>query len=163
MRPVMSTQAQHKIKEYYTGLRRRYHNVDDQDKTMPITPRQLESIIRLAEADAKIYLSETVDVKHADHAIDLMNLFLSVTLRGDVDYAFSGMDAEQRKKDRDPRVLLVGIINDGGPNGIDEQEVYDKMEGEGYTRQDVEKYLKELREAGNLLKDGYDKWRTSRI
>ena len=51
LRPVMSTQAQIKIKEYYTGLRRRYHSVDDQDKTMPITPRQLESIIRLAEAD----------------------------------------------------------------------------------------------------------------
>ena len=100
---------------------------------MPITPRQLESIIRLAEADAKIYLSETVDVKHADHAIDLMNLFLSVTLRGDVDYAFSGMDAEQRKKDRDPATLLVGIINDGGPNGMDEQEVYDRMENEGVS------------------------------
>ena len=159
----MTSQAQTLIKEHYTDLRRRYHNTDDQDKTMPITPRQLESIIRLAEAHAKMYLSETVDVKHADHAIDLMNLFLSVTLRGDVDYAFSGMDAGQRKKDRDPRVLLVGIINDGDPNGIDEQEVYDKMEDEGYNRPDIEKYLKELREAGNLLKDGYDKWRTSRI
>ena len=159
MRPVMSTQAQHKIKEYYTGLRRRYHSVDDQDKPMPITPRQLESIIRLAEADAKMYLSETVDVKHADHAIDLMNLFLSVTLRGDVDYAFSGMDAEQRKKDRDPATLLVGIINNGGPSGMDEQEVYDKMDDEGYTRPDVEKYLKKLRSEGRLLKDGYDKWR----
>ena len=159
MRPVMSTQAQHKIKEYYTGLRRRYHSVDDQDKTMPITPRQLESIIRLAEADAKMYLSETVDVKHADHAIDLMNLFLSVTLRGDIDYAFSGMDAEQRKKDRDPNTLLVGIINDGGPNGMPEQDVYDKMGDEGYTRHDVEKYLEKLRNEGRLLKDGYDKWR----
>ena len=98
-------------------------------------------------------------MKHADHAIDLMNVFLSVTLSGDVDFAFSGMDAEQRKKDRDPRVLLVGIINDGGPSGMDEQEVYDKMDDEGYTRPDVEKYLEKLRNEGRLLKDGYDKWR----
>ena len=121
----------------------------------------MESIIRLAEADAKIYLSKTVDVKHADHAIDLMNLFLSVTLRGDIDYAFSGMDAEQRKKDRDPATRLVGIINDGGrgPNGMDEQEVYDRMKEGGVTRYNTDKYLEKLRNEGRLLKDGYDKWR----
>ncbi|GIR28212.1 MAG: hypothetical protein CM15mP42_11620 [Methanobacteriota archaeon] len=65
LRPVMTHQAQTRIKEYYTRLRSVYHNLDDQDKTMPITPRQLESIIRLAEANAKMYLSDTVDVKHA--------------------------------------------------------------------------------------------------
>ena len=160
LRPIMTPQAQNKIKEYYTGLRRRYHSVDDQDKTMPITPRQLESIIRIAEAQAKMYLSDTVDVKHADSAIDLMNLFLNVTLGGDVDYALFGVDSEQRRKDTDPATLLVGIINDGGPNGMDEQEVYDRMENEGgYSKHNVEKYLAKLRNEGRLLKDGYDKWR----
>ncbi|HJN31444.1 MAG TPA: hypothetical protein QGH64_00605, partial [Candidatus Poseidoniia archaeon] len=157
---IMSPQAQNKIKEYYTGLRRRYHSVDDQDKTMPITPRQLESIIRIAEAQAKMYLSDTVDVKHADSAIDLMNLFLNVTLGGDVDYALFGVDSEQRKKDTDPTTLLVGIIKDGGPNGMDEQEIYDRMVNEGgHSKNDVEKYLAKLRNEGRLLKDGYDKWR----
>jgi replicative DNA helicase Mcm len=160
LRPIMSPQAQNKIKEYYTGLRRRYHSVDDQDKTMPITPRQLESIIRIAEAQAKMYLSDTVDVKHADSAIDLMNLFLNVTLGGDVDYALFGVDSEQRKKDTDPTTLLVGIIKDGGPNGMDEQEIYDRMVNEGgHSKNDVEKYLAKLRNEGRLLKDGYDKWR----
>ena len=42
---------------------------------------------------------------------------------------------------------------------MDEQEVYDRMEGEGYSRRDIKKYLTELREDGTLLKDGYDKWR----
>ena len=74
----MTTHAQTMIKTHYTNLRKRYHSVDDQDKTMPITPRQLESIIRLAEAHAKMYLSETVDVKHAQGAIDLMDLFLKI-------------------------------------------------------------------------------------
>ena len=156
----MTSQAQTLIKEHYTDLRKRYHNTDDQDKTMPITPRQLESIIRLAEAHAKMYLSETVDVPHAQGAIELMDLFLNVTLRGEgTEFIEFGMTAEQRKKDRDPTTLLVGIINDGGPSGMDEQEVYDKMDDEGYTRPDVEKYLKKLRNEGRLLKDGYDKWR----
>jgi DNA replicative helicase MCM subunit Mcm2 (Cdc46/Mcm family) len=107
-----------------------------------------------------MYLSDTVDVKHADSAIDLMNLFLNVTLGGDVDYALFGVDSEQRRKDTDPATLLVGIINDGGPNGMDEQEVYDRMENEGgYSKHNVEKYLEKLRNEGRLLKDGYDKWR----
>jgi len=160
-RPIMTSEAQYKIKEYYTGLRRRYHSVDDQDKTMPITPRQLESIIRLAEAEAKMYLSETVDVKHADSAIDLMNLFLNVTLGGDVDFAFFGVDAEQRRKDSDPGALLISIINDAkNQNGMDEQEIYDRMESEGgHNRESVNKLLTKYREEGRVLKDGYGKWR----
>ena len=163
LRPVMSSEAQYKIKEYYTGLRRRYHNVDDQDITMPITPRQLESIIRLAEAEAKMYLSDTVDVRHADRAIDLMNLFLSVTLGGDVDFAFFGADAAQRKKDTDPRIILRGIVKEAGPTGMDEQEIYDRMREEtGLDRKDVEKLLVEEREShGTMLMDGYGRWRIS--
>ena len=157
LRPVMTTEAQYKIKEYYTGLRNRYHSTDEQDKTMPITPRQLESIIRLSEADAKMYLSKTVDVKHADHAIEMMNLFLSVTLRGDVDYAFSGMDAQQRRKEQNPSMILLDIIGPSG--GMDEEEIYDLMEEKGYSRNDVDKHLSNLRNDGRLLKDGYDKWR----
>ena len=150
LRPIMTPQAQNKIKEYYTGLRRRYHSVDDQDKTMPITPRQLESIIRIAEAQAKMYLSDTVDVKHADSAIDLMNLFLNVTLGGDVDYALFGVDAEQRKKDIDPRRRILGIIDEKGTNGVDEQEIYELMEKEGYSRIKIEKIIAKLREDGEI-------------
>ena len=157
LRPVMTAQAQTMIKNHYTDLRKRYHNVDDQDKTMPITPRQLESIIRLAEAHAKMYLSETVDVKHAQGAIHLMDLFLNITLRGDADFAAFGMTAEQRRKEQDPRMILLDAI---GPSGtMDEEEIYDLMEKQGYTRNEVEKHLNKLREEGSLLKDGYDKWR----
>ena len=155
LRPVMTPEAQYKIKEYYTGLRNRYHNTDEQDKTMPITPRQLESIIRLSEADAKMYLSETVDVKHADHAIEMMNLFLSVTLRGDVDYAFSGMDAEQRKKDIDPRARVLSIIDEQGKQGVSEQEICDIMEEEGYSRAKVEQIIKGLHASGEIFENNY--------
>ena len=160
LRPIMSSLAQNRIKEYYTDLRTRYHRVDDQDKTMPITPRQLESIIRLAEAEAKMYLSKTVDLKHAESAIVLMDLFLNVTLGGDVDFALFGSDADQRKKDTNPMTLLRTIVNESGPEGIDEKEIYDKMrEDGGYSMEKVEKYLHKARDEGTLLKDGYDKWR----
>ena len=157
LRPVMTTEAQHKIKDFYTRLRNRYHNTDEQDKTMPITPRQLESIIRIAEAYAKMYLSKAVEFKHAEMATDMMDLFLQVTLRGDIDYAFSGMDAQQRKKEDNPSMILLDIISPTG--GMDVEEIYDIMEEKGYARNDVDKHLSMLSQDGRLLKDGYDKWR----
>ena len=115
----MTHQSQTRIKEHYTKLRNVYHNLDDQDKTMPITPRQLESIIRLAEANAKMHLSDTVDLKHAESAIELMQLFLNVTLGGDVDFAFFGADAKQRRKETDPRMILLDLLANGPPDVMD--------------------------------------------
>ncbi len=156
----MTHQAQTRIKEYYTRLRSVYHNLDDQDKTMPITPRQLESIIRLAEANAKMYLSETVDVKHAESAIELMDLFLNVTLGGDVDFAFFGLDAEQRRKETDPRTVLLEILANGPSEGMDEQEIYDFMEEKGFDRRKSELTLKQMREEGIILQENvYGKYR----
>ena len=160
LRPIMSHQAQTRIKEYYTRLRSVYHNLDDQDKTMPITPRQLESIIRLAEANAKMYLSETVDVRHAESAIELMDLFLNVTLGGDVDFAFFGLDAEQRRKETDPRTVLLEILASGPSEGMDEQEIYDFMEEKGFDRRKSELTLKQMREEGVILQENvYGKYR----
>ena len=160
LRPIMTHQAQTRIKEYYTRLRSVYHNLDDQDKTMPITPRQLESIIRLAEANAKMYLSETVDVRHAESAIELMDLFLNVTLGGDVDFAFFGLDAEQRRKETDPRTVLLEILANGSSEGMDEQEIYDFMEEKGFDRRKSELTLKQMRVEGIILQENvYGKYR----
>ena len=160
LRPIMTHQAQTRIKEYYTKLRSVYHNIEDQDKTMPITPRQLESIIRLAEANAKMYLSDSVDLKHAESAIELMDLFLNVTLGGDVDFAFFGLDAEQRRKETDPRTALLEILANGPSEGMDEQEIYDSMEEKGFSRKKSELTLKQMREEGIILQENvYGKYR----
>ena len=86
--------------------------------------------------------------------------YSNVTLGGDVDFALFGSDADQRKKDTNPMTLLRTIVNESGPEGIDEKEIYDKMrEDGGYSMEKVEKYLHKARDEGTLLKDGYDKWR----
>ena len=80
-----------------------------------------------------------------------MDLFLNVTLRGDVDLAFFGSDAEQRKKDIDPRLRILGIIDERGTNGMDEQEIYGLMEEEGYSRNKIEKTIAKLHEDGEII------------
>ena len=67
--PRLTLEAGEVLKAYYLELRSRAETGED---TVPITPRQMESLIRLAEARAKVELRETVTVDDARDAVDLM-------------------------------------------------------------------------------------------
>ena len=56
------------IKEFYLDLRAKYRSLD----STPITTRQLESLVRLVEARAKIELRETATKEDAMDIVDLM-------------------------------------------------------------------------------------------
>ena len=66
-RPRLSEGAKSVIQSFYLELRKRKNQMD----STPITTRQLEALIRLAEARAKLELQETVS---AEHAMDVVNL-----------------------------------------------------------------------------------------
>lgn len=71
--PVLTEEAADKIKEFYVDLRR----IGEKDKTFAITARQIEGVIRLAEASAKLRLSERVELQDAERAIALVNFVLN--------------------------------------------------------------------------------------
>lgn len=66
--PVLTTEANKVLEDFYVSVRS--GGVDD-DTPVPITARQLEAIIRLAEASAKLQLKEKVDAEDAQRAITL--------------------------------------------------------------------------------------------
>ena len=75
IRPVMTTQTQLKLQDHYTAMRKAYQERGElEEQVFPITPRQLESLIRLAEADARMHLSDTVGPENADRAIEIVEL-----------------------------------------------------------------------------------------
>lgn len=71
--PVLTEEASDKIKEFYVELRR----MGEKDKTFAITARQIEGVIRLAEASAKLRLSDRVELQDAERAIALVNFVLN--------------------------------------------------------------------------------------
>lgn len=66
--PVMTDEVIGYLQEHYVNLRElaRINN-----HPIPITTRQLEAIIRLAKASARIRLSETINIEDAERAIKL--------------------------------------------------------------------------------------------
>lgn len=67
--PKMSDEASSILQKFYIKLRQRVISPD----SIPVTTRQLESLIRLAQARARIELREEVTVQDAFDVIEIMN------------------------------------------------------------------------------------------
>ncbi len=94
--PILSQDARQKIKEYYLEKRAQ----SKETKTMIITPRQLEALIRLSEASARVRLSNRIGEEDVLRAIRLMEYFLrdtaSVNGKIDIDLVTSGHSSKER-------------------------------------------------------------------
>jgi len=149
--PVLGDEAIAAMKDFYVGLRNMPQIGDGPSKPIPIGARQLEAMVRLAEAHARMRLSETVDVKDAVAAIDLTRSYLlqvgydKKTKTFDVD-KITGNSASSRNK--------IGVV-------VDTIEELEKRLGKLIPLEEVSKALDgrmkgaEVDEAvGKLLKSG---------
>ncbi|MEM1592835.1 MAG: minichromosome maintenance protein MCM, partial [Archaeoglobaceae archaeon] len=71
--PILSEEAKKRIEEYYISLRSKAK----ENSPVPITARQLESVIRLAEASARVRLSEVVTAEDVDRVTKIMERSLA--------------------------------------------------------------------------------------
>ncbi|MFH1520882.1 MAG: LAGLIDADG family homing endonuclease [Candidatus Micrarchaeota archaeon] len=98
--PKLTTAAAQKIKEFYVDLRRKGKDTG----SVAITPRYLEGLVRLAEANAKMRLNDTVDEEDAEIATSLFNYVMmqimtdKVTGSFDVDVVATGKPKSERDK-----------------------------------------------------------------
>ncbi|KAF2725150.1 putative cell division control protein nda4 [Polychaeton citri CBS 116435] len=78
--PRLSTEAAEKLSSHFVSIRRQVARAEqdaNQRSSIPITVRQLESLIRISEALAKLELQPIATDKHVDEAI---RLFLGSTM-----------------------------------------------------------------------------------
>ena len=132
IKPVLSQEAADKIVEYYVQLRK----VGNRAGATPITPRQIEGLVRLAEASAKSRLDNTVKLDDAIKAISLFEYMLNKlavdkTGRVDIDTLITGMPRERVNKlnkifgiikeleEKEEFAKEVRILEEAEKNGID--------------------------------------------
>jgi len=161
IRPVMTPQAQLKLQNHYTSMRKSYQERGEvEEQVFPITPRQLESLIRLAEADARMHLSDSVGPEHAERAIEMMSMFLTITMRGDIDFAFDGLTPKQRQPKENPTTLIMQFVSkNAGTEGVDQNEILDHLEAElGLSHDQSEKYIEQMHEQGRIMEFRTGRW-----
>ena len=104
IKPKLTNEAVQEIKEFYIKLRNQSVRTESDIKPIPITARQLEGIIRLSEAHAKLRLSQEVTLSDARKAINLMKISLmqvgydEETKTFDVDRITTGITSSKRGK-----------------------------------------------------------------
>jgi len=100
--PKLTNKAVEEIKNFYVRLRNMQSS--GESKSIPISARQLQGLIRLAEAHAKSRLSPKVEAKDAQVAIRLTNYYLMQvgydpeTKTFDIDRFTSNVSSSQRNK-----------------------------------------------------------------
>ena len=102
--PNLSPEAVNEIKSFYIGLRNSAVSYDGAVRPLPITARQLNSLVRMSEASARTRLSEVVEKKDAVRAINIMKYYLmqagfdEESNSVDIDKIVSGVTASKRSK-----------------------------------------------------------------
>ncbi len=100
--PKLTDEAVEEIKQFYIKMRKA--SLEGESRSISISARQLQGLVRLAEAHAKSRLSQTVDVEDARVAIRLTNYYLMQvgydpeTKKFDIDRFTTRVSSSQRSK-----------------------------------------------------------------
>jgi replicative DNA helicase Mcm len=154
VQPKLTNEAVEKMKEFYVELRNRPIYEGQEMRTIPISARQLNSLVRMAEAAAKIRMSETVDEQDAEVAIKLMKYYLEqagMDEEGNIDMdKISGrMTSSKRNKIFTVRDTIFELSKEIGEL-IPVEKVIEKLEGQ-IKEEDVEDAIEKLKREGTLF------------
>jgi replicative DNA helicase Mcm len=122
---------------------------------IPITPRQLEALVRLAKANARMRLSKEVTIEDANRAIDLVKRSLQEagidpeSGKVDVDILMTGKSRSQRQNMERIMEIIKGLEGQfGGAAPID--EVKKLASAEGIRERFVDQMIEEEERRGHL-------------
>jgi len=158
--PVLTDEAINEMREFYVGLRNLPQFGDSPNRPIAIGARQLEALVRLAEAHARMRLSKKVEKVDAKVAIELVKSYLmqvgydeeAKTI--DID-KISGNPASQRNKITIVREAIEELEDSLGKL-IPLEEVEKKLTGK-LKVEEIDEAVGKLLKAGDLFrpKRGY--------
>ncbi|MFP4000486.1 MAG: minichromosome maintenance protein MCM [Candidatus Natronoplasma sp.] len=156
--PVMTDNAIEKLEDFYLNLRE-----TGSEDSIPVTARQLESLVRLAEASARAHLREQVTEEDAERAIDVTNHFLqkvASTESGelDIDMVSSSVSHSERTLMSQIRDIIraKSEVHDGG---VPEDDLLEEAESRGFSREEVRKELDRMRTNGEIYNPSQGKYK----
>ncbi|ASJ09741.1 cell division protein [Thermococcus siculi] len=150
--PVLSREAMDEIKRYYVKMRKGFKRSGEEEgvQPIPVTARQLEALIRLSEAHARMRLSETVtreDARAAIQIIEDMIRKIATDEEGTLDISILEVGKSSKKINKIDRLIdIIKNLEGEGEFGAPEEKVLEAAKQAGIgTEKDVKKLIEDLK------------------
>jgi replicative DNA helicase Mcm len=159
--PTMTEAAKDEIRDFYVELR---SQGTDEDAPVPVTARKLEALVRLAEASARIRLSDTVEVDDAQRVIEVVRRTLEdigmdpETGELDADVIETGTSKSQRDRIKGIKDV-IRELQDDFDEGAPRERVLERAEEVGIERDKAEHEIQKLRDRGEVYSPSGDSLR----
>ncbi|XP_066561850.1 DNA helicase MCM8 [Amia ocellicauda] len=155
VQPTVSVEAAQVLQEFYLELRKQNHGAD----STPITTRQLESLIRLTEARARLDLREQATKTDAEDVVEIMKHSLLDTFsdefgRLDFDRSQLGSGMSNRSQAKKFVAALNQIAERTYKTMFESQQLRQIAKELQIQVADFEGFISSLNEQGYLLKKG---------
>jgi replicative DNA helicase Mcm len=149
--PILSEEAKTALIAYYMNLR----DIADSSKPVPVTARQLEALVRLAEASARVRLSPKIEQGDAERVIKIVDACLRQVAYDaksgsyDIDKMMTGFSKGKRDLIRMIKEAVKTLADDNGR--ASREHVIDLLVQKGINRDDAQKQLEMLLTSGEAM------------
>jgi replicative DNA helicase Mcm len=153
--PTITNNALQEIKEFYLKMRTS-GSEEGGIKAIPISARQLEALVRLTEATARLRLSDKATESDAKRAIGLIEYCLmevgldKETGKIDIDRIATGISASQRSHIIVIKDIITDLENKVG-KAIPIDDVIAEAKSKGVDEGKVEEVLEKLKRVGEIF------------
>ncbi|MBI4144281.1 minichromosome maintenance protein MCM [Candidatus Woesearchaeota archaeon] len=150
-KPQLTDEAIEELREYYLKMRSQAGG----NRSIGISARQLEGLVRLSEASAKMRLSKKVLKKDARKAIELLDhclkqvAFDEKTGTIDIDRIATEIPASQRSKIILIKELILDLEKTHGKE-IPTETVYKTAQQKGLTESEIDEIINTLKRSGDI-------------
>ncbi|MFA5236822.1 MAG: minichromosome maintenance protein MCM [Methanoregula sp.] len=149
--PILSAEAKEALVGYYLKLR----GIAEPNKPVPVTARQLEALVRLAEASARIRLSNKIEAGDAERVIHIVDACLrqiaydAKTGNFDIDKVATGISKEKRDIVRVIKDAIRDIGGEGRRAAI--EQVIEAVSSKGFSHDKVREGIDMLLRHGEAM------------
>lgn len=154
--PRLGEEAREALIKYYMKLR----DLADANKPVPVTARQLEAIVRLAEASARIRLSSEIEKVDAERVITIIDTCLRQVAYDpasgvfDIDILATGVSKSKRDLIRTIKQAIRELADDNGR--AQKPDVIEMVRSKNFDREEVEKQLTAMLRSGEIMEPRND-------
>jgi replicative DNA helicase Mcm len=157
--PVMEDDAMKIIQDYYVDLR------NQSQDSVPFTARQLEAFVRLAEASARVRLSNIATIEDAKRSIHIINEYLrrvgmdKETGKFDIDLIATGSSHSQQQRMRTIMDVIKRICDESEDGNASRSEIITESEAIGLASDKVIGAIDKMKRNGQIYEPSHGKYR----